>query len=165
MGRLTIATIMLLTLSSLTLADAGKKAGDSSAGVQFSEKQQLQYEQCLAAVECLQAEVRALSTPPSRPEPAITTYAKHRTEVRLAAISVRNCHSRLLTSFSQEQRTALKQNLGQMKDTWSGVQRHLLTLDDDLNQHLLDNGRLMLHVQELGRFVDEYLERYRKLRR
>lgn len=163
MGRLTIASVVLLTLSSLALADTGKKVSDSSTGVQFSEKQRIQYEQCLTAVERLRAEVRALSITPPRPEPAITTYAKHRREIRLAAISVRKCHSRLSDSFSQEQRTVLKRDLDQLKNTWSGVQRHLLTLDDDLNQHLLDNGRLMLHVQELERFVDEYHEWYRKL--
>lgn len=157
MGRLTIAIVMLLAASSLTRADVGDN------GMQFSEKQRRHYEQCFGEVERLQAEVRALSKAPSLPEPAINTYAKQRSAIRLAAFSVRKCHSAFLTSLSQEQRTGLKDSLGQLKSTWTGIQRHLLTLDDDLNQHLLDNGRLMLHVQELGQFVDEYLERYRKL--
>lgn len=163
MGRLTIATLMLLAASSLTPESVAQESGGRKAGIHLTDEQRRQYEQCLGAVERLQAEVRALSTPTSRPEPSITTYAKHRSEIRLAAISVRKCHAIFSASLTQEQRTGTKEVLLQLNHAWSGILRHFLALDDDLNQHQLDSGRLMLHVQELNRLVDEYVERYRKL--
>lgn len=162
MRRLTIVTVMLLAASSLTLADVGQD-GDNNSGTQLTAPQRRQYQQCLSAIERLEAEVRALSATPSQPEPAINTYSKHRSAIRLAAISVRKCHTAFSGSLTREQRTATTKILEQLGHSWSEIQRHLLTLDDDLNQHLLDNGRLMLHVQELERVVDAYLERYRKL--
>jgi hypothetical protein len=161
MGTLTIVTVMLLAASSLTLPDVGTD-GDNKTGTQLTAPQRRQYEQCLSAIQRLETEVHVLSATPSRPEPAINIYAKHRSTIRLAAISVRKCHATFSSSLTLEQRTAMKELPRQLNHTWSEIHRHLLLLDDDLNQHLLDNGRLILHAQELERLVDEYLERYRK---
>ena len=162
MRRLTIVTVMLLAASSLTLGDVAQD-GDNKSGTQLTGPQRRQYQQCLSAIERLEAEVRALSATPSQPESAINIYAKQRGPIRLAATSVRKCHAVFAAGLTAEQRSAMKGPLAQLKHSWSKIQRHLITLDDDLNQHLLDNGRLVLHIQELKRSVDEFGERFRKL--
>ena len=160
MGRLLMIVILVAGWTA-GLADVGQAA--SGRTTELSVSQQRQYQECLDAILHLQAEIRALSEAPSRPEPAMTVYAKHRSPIRLAAISVRKCHAEFVRSLSPEQQTAMKQALNRMSKSLSAIQRHLLTLDDDLYQHSLDNGRFMLHVQGLQRSVDEYLERYRRI--
>ena len=162
MRRLTIVICILLAASTVNLADVGQD-GRNKTRTYLSAPQRRQYEQCLSAIQRLETEVRALSATPSRPEPAINIYAKNRGPIRLAATSIRKCHTGFTSSLTAEQRTAMEDMLTQLSHSWSEIQRHLLTLDDDLNQHLLDHGRLMLHVQQLERVVAAYLDRYRKL--
>lgn len=160
MRRLTIMCV-LLAASILSFADVQQDTSDRTHK-QLAAAQQLQYEQCLSAIERLDAEVGALSATPSRPEPAITIYAKHRGSIRLAATSVRKCHAAFSDSLTREQRRAMKEALTQLGHSSSEIQRHVITLDDDLNQHLLDDGRLVVHVQGFKRSIDEYLQQYRR---
>lgn len=164
MGRLLMIVILVAGWTA-GLADVGQTAGGRTPTTDLSTSQQHQYQQCLDAILHLQAEIRALSEAPSRPEPAITIYARHRSPIRLAVVSARKCHAEFVRSLSPEQRTSMKEALTRLSKFWSGVQRHLVTLDDDLYQHSLDNGRFALHVERLQRAIDDYLERYRTIAR
>lgn len=141
MGRLLIILI-LVSGSTGAFADVEQAAGARAPTIDVATSQQRQYQQCLDPILHLQVEVRPHSEAPSRPEPAITVHAKHRSPIRLAAISVRKCHADLVGSLSPKQQTAMKQMSNRLNTSWSAIQRHL-----DLYQHLLDNGRFMLHFQ------------------
>ena len=160
MRRLVIAIV--LTGSTFAPAAVGQ-VGAANERTLLSNAQQRQYQQCVDTILHLQTEVRTLSATPSRPEPAITIYARHRSPVRLAAISVHKCYAGFVKSLSPDQRTAMKQGLRRVSNSWFGIQRHLVTLDDDLYQHSLDNGRFTLHAQGFQRAIADYLEQYRKL--
>jgi hypothetical protein len=157
--------VILVSGSTGGFADVGQAAGGRTPTTDLSILQQRQYQQCLDAILQLQAEIRALSETPSRPEPAITIYARHRSPIRLAAVSARKCHADFVRSLSSGQRTSMKEALTRLSKSWSGIQRHLVTLDDDLYQHSLDNGRFALHVERFQRAIDDYLERYRTITR
>lgn len=152
---------ILLVAPAMALTNFRPTAANEA--VQLSAAQQVQYEHCLGEIERLEREVVALSATPLKPEPAINVYARQRGPIRLAASSVSKCHKSFSRGLTHEQRAAMKETLTKLNRCWSAIQRHFVTLDDDLRQHSLDNGRLILHIQGLERFVDEYFESYRSL--